>query len=162
MHLRRIDAETLELAGIDEFCRELLGQILPSTMAEDCPPAMERLFSSPTGGRDREFEEDWKAYVEPDLREQFRSAREIVSADLAGLAGEEEGGESRLRLPIKHLEAWIHTLNQARLTLAARHGFDEQEMTRPAVKGPQARVLARVRMEFYGMLQEGFLRCLEE
>ena len=74
---------------------------------------------------------------------------------------EETDGVSALAIPIKHLESWIHGLNQARLALAARHSFTEEDMDRilPLAGDPHSLALLQVR--FYGILQELFLQELE-
>jgi hypothetical protein len=79
-----------------------------------------------------------------------------VNEDLKSMAD----GDS-VRLPVRHLDAWIHALNQARLALAARHEFTDQELERetPVEGGPRAAVLFQ--MHFYGLLQEFLLRQAE-
>jgi hypothetical protein len=63
---------------------------------------------------------------------------------------------------VKHLEAWIHALNQARLALSARFGFTERDMEDAIpIEGDQ-RALALFQVHFYGFLQECFLRQLED
>jgi hypothetical protein len=62
---------------------------------------------------------------------------------------------------VKHLEAWIHALNQARLALAARHEFAERELEREVPTEGGERALALFQIHFYGLLQEFFLRQLD-
>ena len=93
------------------------------------------------GATGDEFNDDWKNYVEPELQELFQSAREIVARDLAQLppatahppVGSFESAafapsRDALEIPLRHAEAWLSVLNQARLGIAARHGFGEREI----------------------------------
>ena len=114
------------------------------------------------------FNEDWRQYVEPELRDLFRSAREIVSDDLRKLPAPEEEAASRsvsdavmdpaafaptphiLEIPPRHLEAWLSVLNQARLVIAARRGFGEREMDEDLPFPPLSeRDLDLFRVHFY-------------
>ena len=113
------------------------------------------------GRREPDFEQDWKNYVEPDLRSLFRSTQEIVEGDLKRFDPDESGDSSTLRIPVKNLEAWIHTLNQARLAIAARYDFTDKEMEKQLSLGSGARSLALFQVHFYGFLQECFLQQLD-
>ena len=152
----------MELAGMDFLCCQFILQIVPSASATDDPAIQHRLYSQPTGGREPEFERDWKEYVEPDLRNIFKSAQEIVEADLQNFEPADSGESSTLRIPVKNLDAWIHTLNQARLALSARYDFSEEDMEKPVALGGDARGLALFQVHFYGFVQECFLQQLEE
>ena len=152
----------MELADMDFLCGQLIQQIIPSAQATNEPAVEQRLFSSPTGDEEPDFEEDWKSYVEPDLRSLFRSTQEIVESDLKRFNPEESGDSSTLRIPVKNLEAWIHTLNQARLAIAARFDFTDKEMEKHLSLGGDARGLALFQIHFYGFLQECFLQQLDE
>ena len=161
MHIRRCDRETMELGEMDSLCCELVRQIVPSANADDDPAVQRRIYSSPSEGREPDFEQDWKNYVEPDLRNLFRNAQEIVEGDLKDFVPAENLGFSALRIPVKNLEAWIHTLNQARLAISARHDFTERDMEAPVSLGGSARTQARFQIHFYGFLQECFLQQLD-
>ena len=161
MHVHRLDRDTMELGDMEPLCCELLSQIVPSADVSDDPAAHRRLYSSPTEGHEPDFEQDWKSYVEPDLRDLFRNAQEIVQDDLRDFSPPASDAHGTVHIPLKHLEAWIHTLNQARLAIAARHDFTEKDMeTRAAVVG-DARSLALFQIHFYGFLQECFLQQLD-
>ncbi|HZJ13940.1 MAG TPA: DUF2017 family protein [Chthoniobacteraceae bacterium] len=162
MRIRRRDDQTVELSGIDLLCCELLRQIVVSGQVDDFPAARERLYSSPSHGREPEFDQDWKDYVEPDLRDMFRTSREVVQAALKNFPPKKPADSYTLNIPVKHLEAWIHALNQARLALSARFNFTEHEMEDAIpIEGDQ-RALALFQVHFYGFLQECFLRQLED
>ncbi len=162
MHLHRADRDHMELADMDFLCSQFVLQIVPSATAGDDPASHRRLYSSPTQGREPDFERDWKEYVEPDLRSIFKGTQEIVEGDLKKFDPAESGESSTLRIPMKHLEAWIHTLNQARLAISARHDFTEEDMEKPVSLGGDARSLALFQVHFYGFVQECFLQQLEE
>ena len=162
MHLHRADRQHMELGQMDFLCCQFILQIVPSASATDDPAIQHRLYSQPTGGREPEFERDWKEYVEPDLRNIFKSAQEIVEADLQNFEPADSGESSTLRIPVKNLDAWIHTLNQARLALSARYDFSEEDMEKPVALGGDARGLALFQVHFYGFVQECFLQQLEE
>ncbi len=162
MYLRRVDAEHMELGEMDHVCGDLLLQIVASATGGDHPAANRRLFSKPIETSDPEFEEDWKTYVEPDLRDLFRTAQEIVTGDLKEFQpAESPGSEASLVIPQKHLEAWIHTLNQARLAIAARFEFSEKEIEKPIFRAATKRAHALFQVHFYGFLQECFLQQLD-
>jgi len=162
MRIRRRDDQTVELGGIDLLCCELLRQIVVSGQVDDFPAARERLYSSPTHGREPEADQDWKNYVEPDLRDMFRTSREVVQAALKNFPPDKLADSYTLSIPIKHLEAWINALNQARLALSARYNFTEHEMEDAIPIESDQRALALFQVHFYGFLQECFLRQLED
>ena len=160
MEIRRLEDGTVVLARLDSFCCDLLHQIVSSAQIDD-PAVHDRLFSSPTAGKEPQFDDEWVRYVEPELRDLFRSAADVVTADLGELSRKGVRGSRTVRIPGAHLEPWIHVLNQARLALAARHGFDEDDMQRLVPSGEDARGLALLQVHFYGLLIECFLGELE-
>lgn len=160
MKIQRLDDGTVVLSRLDSFCCEMLQQVGRTARIDDAA-VHERLFSSPTAGREPRFEEDWRRYVEPELRELFQSAAEIVEGDVKGLAAAGGSGSRRIRIPAEHLEAWIHVLNQARLALAAYHQFGDREMQQVLPAGEGARGLALLQVHVYGLLIECFLGEIE-
>jgi len=105
-----------------ELLRTLPLLVEPEALSE---AAERRLFPEPTQDEDLEaMRSDWKAFVEPGLHEHFRSARDVVSADLKGMVQKDDDFE--LTIPLKHADAWLNVLNQARLALAADVGFNEE------------------------------------
>ena len=167
------------LEGIEPFCIDVLRQRPGDAEPGDHLAARARLFSEPMTGADDgdEFLEDWKSFVEPEIRDLFVSAREIVAEDLAALpasglppsaAKTAEGygelfdpiafvpTEHSLTIPANHMEAWLRVLNQARLVLAARRGFDEKSMERerpfPPFTAPHERDMFKI--NFYDDIQQ--------
>jgi hypothetical protein len=152
------DGETLQIADLDPFLAELLRQIPSSTSSEGVPEAESRLFSKPSP--EKEMCAEWKSYVEPELRRLFRSATETVAADLVQLNGNEKSLRNRtLRIPLEHADAWLNALNQARLVIATKNGFSEEELN-DHDRSPigSRRDLSLFQINFYGFLQEFILR----
>jgi len=113
-----------------------------------------RLFPEPTTDPDEiEFAHDWNAYVQPGLLEHFQSSRSVVETDLKHLHGDETAFQ--LEFPLAHADAWLNTLNQARLSLAAEHDFTEGELSVeeiPPVEDDRSLALAKV--HFYAFIQQ--------
>ena len=152
------EGETLQISNLDPFLAELLRQIPMSTNAEGTPDAQARLFSKPSG--EKELCAEWKSYVEPELYRLFRSATETVAADLAQLNGNEKSFRNRtLRIPLEHADAWLNALNQARLVIAAKNKFSDEELN-DHDRSPvgSRRDLSLFQINFYGFLQEFILR----
>jgi hypothetical protein len=159
----RVDEQTVAIGPLDLFSTELLHQIHLCANPEGSPDAHARLYPSPTGGRDPELDSEWRDYVEPELADMFATSIEVIQRDIAGFPPARPAADHHtLHLPIKNLEAWIHGLNQARLALAARHGFTEQDIDGPLPMEGDVRALALFQMHFYGWLQECFLRVLRD
>jgi hypothetical protein len=122
--------DQIEISELDPFLAELLRQIPASASPDGVPTAEQRLFSSPTNGKEPELCAEWKQYVEPELRRLFQSATETVAADLEQLNGNEKSLANRtLHIPAKHTDAWLNALNQARLVIAAKNNFTELELS---------------------------------
>ncbi len=152
---------TVALTGLDVFCCELLHQITVHACSDDAA-VLERLYSSPTGGMEPEFESDWREYVQPDLRELFQNANDVVMADLKGFPSRNLQDDYSLKIPVRHLEAWIHSLNQARISLASQFDLTEREMERAMPIDGEGRALALFQVQFYGLLLECFLFQLDD
>lgn len=161
MDVRRQN-DGLEFSEIDPFLAELLRQIPESAKTEGSPAVRTRLFSAPTEKSDREFCQEWKQLVEPELERLFRSSAETVALDLKQLCGKERSFANRvLQIPNEHADAWLNALNQARLAIAARNDFTEAELG-DCYRSPigSRRDLSLFQVNFYGFLQEVILREL--
>ncbi len=171
------EPETVVFEEIEPFFLDLLRRLPASADPADSSTARERLFGAPMGKAEDgvDFNEDWRQYVEPELRDLFRSAREIVADDLGklppadgtavpGAAGTLDPAafdptEQILEIPPNHMEAWLSVLNQARLVIAARRGFGEREMDEDLPFPPfSERDLDLFRIHFYDFLQQVILR----
>ena len=153
----------IEISELDPFLAELLRQIPASANPEGLEAAEQRLFSSPTNGKEPEICAEWKLYVEPELRRLFQTATETVAADLEQLNGNEKNlGNRTLCIPSKHTDAWLNALNQARLVIAAKYNFTDGELGEH-FRSPigSRRDLSLFQVNFYGFLQEFILRELD-
>ena len=154
---------SLEITEIDPFLAELLRQIPTSTNPESVPAAEERLFSRPAEAGEKELCAEWKLYVEPELRRHFQSATEVVTDDLRQLDQDEKSfANATLCIPHEHADAWLNTLNQARLAIAAKFDFTEAELS-DHYHSPigSRRDLSLFQVNFYGFIQEFILREMD-
>ncbi|MCX6968166.1 MAG: DUF2017 family protein [Verrucomicrobia bacterium] len=125
---------------------------------EGSKAALDRLFPDPAAGKEAGLSAEWADYVRPELREGFENASTTVEADLEPL----NAGEDGWTIPRDHIDAWLNTLNQARLVLASRYEVDEADMNRTAPYPPESeRTLAVSQIHVYGLLQECLLQNLE-
>jgi hypothetical protein len=152
--------EGLRLARLDLFFVELLRQIPVSADPGDSEAARERLY--PVATTDKRANEDWRAYVHPELKEFFTSASQTVRGDLETFEQLDETTDNwAFEIPAMHFDQWLNVLNQARLSLAARFEFQEKEMNE---NGPRTietvRDLSLFQVHFYGFLQECLLQDL--
>ena len=103
---------------------------IPDLLDADQPDAVKRrLYPEPS--EDPEQSKEWKKYVHPELFALLASAREVMERDLGTLLpmdGSEPDGSWEVTIEKQHINAWISALNAARLTLAAAHGIEEEDM----------------------------------
>jgi hypothetical protein len=135
-------------ADMDPMIVDLL-RGLPACAAPDDDAARRRIFSSLTGGADAKADSEWREEVEPELHKLFKDSVDIVASDLATIQEEED--VFTLNVSLKNARAWIHTLNQARLALGARHGVTEDD-TAGRRRQSGAKAFAIMQIDFYGML----------
>ena len=163
MDISRLDENTILLAQIDPIIADLLRRISRSADPTGSEAATARLFSAPTNDpEEEEFAQDWQEYVEPGLAKLFHSALQIIDGDLRKMHADVKTGDATLFIPRDHLENWIHGLNQARLVMAARHDFDEEQIGRSTLPlAADERSLALLQMRFYDYLLGFFLHEVE-
>jgi Domain of unknown function (DUF2017) len=155
--------DSLRLARLDLFFVELLRQIPVSADPGDCDAARARIY--PAGTSDpqaTQANEDWRAYVHPELKEFFTTASQTVREDLGTFEQLDDSNDNwAFEIPAAHFDQWLNVLNQARLALAARFEFLEKEMGQ---NGPRTietvRDLSLFQVHFYGFLQECLLQDL--
>jgi hypothetical protein len=153
--------EGLRLARLDLFFVELLRQIPVSADPGDSAAARDRIY--PAASADpcaTEANEDWRAYVHPELQQLFTTASQTVRDDLATFEQLDDSQDNwAFQIPAPHFDQWLNVLNQARLALAARFEFEEKEMSQ---SGPgtieTVRDLSLFQVHFYGFLQECLLQ----
>ena len=128
MEIDRVDSN-LELRDVDPFLAELLRQIPESANPDENETARRRLFSAPAAESETEICQEWKLYVEPELRRLFETAAETVGRDLQQLDGKRRPfANCTLRIPLANAEAWLSTLNQARLVVIRDHIDDVRQV----------------------------------
>ena len=155
--------EGLRLVRLDLFFVELLRQIPVSADPGDSDTARERIYPAvTTDPREADANEDWHAYVHPELKELFTTSSQTVREDLEAFEQLDETNDNwAFQIPAAHFDQWLNVLNQARLALAARFEFQEEEMSQ---NGPGAietvRDLSLFQVHFYGFLQECLLQDL--
>lgn len=152
MRLHRRSADAWEIRDIPPFCERMLRDLPHLASLHD--DALARLYPDPVESDGPEdLLDDWREHVHPGLEQLFARSREIMSDDLASL--EPHDGGLRLVVPVASFDAWLNTLNQARLTIAERNGFGEEDLNHdafPDVSTPRGMDL--LRMQFYAHLQE--------
>lgn len=154
MKLSATDDGALDLEEVPAFLFQLLKEIPPRAASDD-PRVESRFYPSPA--EEECLQEDWKSLVQPELQSLFLSAREVVTADLR--CATEENGIFTMNIPRNHMDAWLSTLNQARLAIAEENHFQESDLsveTSPAPADPRS--LALFQIGFYGFLQECLVR----
>ena len=153
----------LRLARLDLFFVELLRQIPVSADPGDSDAARDRIYPLLANDPDAAHaNEEWRTYVHPELKELFTTSSDTVREDLEAFEQLDETNENwAFEIPAVHFDKWLNVLNQARLALAARFEFQEDEMSR---NGPTTietvRDLSLFQVHFYGFLQECLLQDL--
>lgn len=159
MHLRRKTAEACEISGIDPFLAALLAE-LPRVAARH-RKARQRLYPDPADGEDgEELRCDWREVVQPGLERLFADSREVVAGDLASLQG--AGASRRMTVPLAHIDAWLNTLNQARLIIVEERGFTEEDLDHTRAPDLSTKEgMALLKVHFYAHVQEMLIRAGE-
>jgi len=160
VEISRLDENTILLSRIDPVLADLLRRISSSADPTGSDAASARLFSAPTHDpEESDFVQDWRELIEPGLAMLFQSALQVIDGDLKKMRANTQTGEATISVPQIHLESWIHGLNQARLVLAERHGFGENEIGRGRLApATDARSFALLQLRFYDTLLDFFLR----
>lgn len=137
---------------------ELLLTISSAADPDGNRAATDRLFPAPTAGKGITIDEEWAEYVRPGLREAFENATTTVDADMEPLIQ----GKEAWTIPLNHVDAWLNTLNQARLVLAAKYDVTEADMNRTVPFPPESeRSMAISQIHVYGLLQECLIQGIE-
>ncbi len=155
MEISRNEDGSFAISGMEEPMSDFMRAIVPSCNPGENAEALERLFPPPlNSGADDGSNEEWREYVQPELAHLFATAAEVVRGDL-----EQLDGDPPLVIPARHVDAWLNTLNQARLVLAARYAITEAEMEEPISPVLEnQREIALFQIHFYGFLQECLIR----
>lgn len=151
MHARRDRDGALWLAGMPPFVADTLRQ-LPEWIASADPAVRERLL--PRAYKEESAEREWQRLARPELEHLFQSRGEILRQDLAGMKQGMLGG-LMLKIPEKHLSAWLSALNAGRHALFILHEVDPTDVGRDlaAVDDP-GQAEAILRMEILAWVQQ--------
>jgi hypothetical protein len=158
MLIFRSKKDLIEFAEVDFVEAEFLRQIPGLCDSSGDPKVEERFYSDPADPSETQLLNDWAEFVKPDLRHLFASARKLVENDLQKLTQTEL---AHLSVPLKHGDAWLNTLNQARLNLATRYEFTDVELSSVEIpKLTSRRDLALHQINFYAAIQERIIDAL--
>jgi hypothetical protein len=162
MLIRRLKENSIELMDIEPIEAELLRQV-PGVCDSGTDSRSEaRLFSNPADPSEGQFLNDWAEYVRPELAHLFLSARNTVNEDLKKLS-DYPGRLGRLVVPRAHSDAWLNTLNQARLILATKFNFSDRELSmHEPPKWFSRRDLVLQQINFYAEIQERIIDAIED
>jgi uncharacterized protein DUF2017 len=159
MLIYRSKRDRIEFAEVDPFEAEFLRQIPVVCDSGGDPRVEERFFSAPAEASEVQLRDDWVEYVQPELRQLFISAKKLVESDLSNLLEREL---AHLSIPLTHGDAWLNTLNQARLNLATRYEFTDEELSSSRLtQFKSRRDLALHQINFYAGIQERIIEALE-
>lgn len=168
MELSTNDDGTWTLDWLNELEHLMLRRVPEAADPTGNPEAERRIFpDSPLGmpalrDEDEEMVADWKEFVEPELRVQFRKALDVVRADLARIEKRTRRSVRfhRLVVPKAHADHWCSALNQARLVLHERFGLPdgdgeiEDEKEEEGGEHGEGQWLAMLQSEIYGGIME--------
>lgn len=99
---------------------------VPMLLESQDPRVRERLL--PETCSDEEFEAHWRRHAVPELERLFLSRAQIVRRDLAALRLMPRSKRHLLLIPHAHENAWLATLNAARLALFELNGLTAESM----------------------------------
>jgi hypothetical protein len=141
----------LEFGGIHPFFAGLLLE-LPRVAGQQVH-AEQRLYPAPTASGEEDLCADWRELVRPELENLFASNRELVAQELAAWKNPESG--TPLQVHRGHVDAWLNTLNQARLIIVEKNRFTEADLdTSLPPDLATRRGLALLKVHFYAHVQE--------
>jgi hypothetical protein len=151
MQLELGEAGALSFHGISPLHADTLMRI-PTWIESDDERVRERLL--PRVYDDPEEERQWRQYGASGLEHLFASRAALIGRDLQTL--EQDGPVTfALRIPRTHANAWLSSLNAARLALFALHDFEDADMERdPADLDDPAKELALVRIHLLALMQD--------
>jgi hypothetical protein len=162
MELLNHDDGTWSLRKVSELEQLMLSRILEAADPRDCDGAAQRLYPSPIspdaslGSRTvAAAEEDWREYIEPDLRLAFKNSLDVVEADIAGATATVEEGNTvfEINVPKSHADDWCSALNQARLVIHHRHDLPDEDGEMGDDPDPE-KWMAMLQSEIYSILMD--------
>ncbi|MDE0570362.1 MAG: DUF2017 family protein [Verrucomicrobiales bacterium] len=166
MELINNDDGTWTLSKVSELEHLMLSRLPESADSTGCEEADNRLFPSPISPEadlDNEkkssADSDWKEYIEPELRVEFRDSLKIVADDLgkAQMAKDEEVNCYEFNIPTAHADYWCSALNQARIVIHYRYNLPDEDGVLDMDPNPEE-WMATLQSEIYGMLMEFLIK----
>ena len=151
IQLERDEAGDLWLRGLSPLYADTLMRI-PEWLESDDPKVRSRLL--PPAYSDPDEEEQWRKFGAPELEHLFASRSRVITKDLATM---DLDGSVTFRLCIKkaHENAWLSSLNAARLALFVLHDLQPEDMDQdPSKLGDLDKEIATVRIHVMALLQE--------
>jgi hypothetical protein len=147
----------LVLAEVDPHLERLLVELPAVSVRTTHAKAERRLFPVPS--HDEKLAAEWEDFVRPELETWFHDACDIVQSDLQRRRQPWEGEEGvTIRIPQKHIDAWLNCLARARLILNEEEGFTEAELESIPQSFESKRDVALFRLAFYGLISEILVR----
>lgn len=141
----------------DLWARDLAADPEEPELPED--PAVQRLFPNPYP-HDAAASSDFRRYTLRDQRDSKLAAVRLVLGDLAAT---QHGGHP-LKISDDHIEAWLKTLTNLRLSVATRLGITDaeaaEELAMVADDDPRAFMLSIY--EWLGFAQETLLSAITD
>lgn len=125
---------------------------VPEWLRNEDPRVRARLL--PQAYEEPEEEQQWRRLGADHLEHLFVSRARIVGKDLESLV--QDGPVTyTLRIPKAHTNAWLSSLNAARLALFELHELEDRDLERdPAELGSFEKELALVRIHVMALMQE--------
>jgi hypothetical protein len=161
VEIRRTAEGGVVVSGLDRVLYGVLRGVPDAADPRGNGRALDRLYPPPADSEEGQLVNDWHEFVQPDLQHLFESANETVRRDLAHASDSSDG--MTVRIASEHVGAWISSLNQARLVLAARHNFQEADMDSELPLAPLTpRDFALLQIHLYGFIQESLIRLVDE
>lgn len=158
MTLVTVTDTELEFGGIHPFFAGLLLE-LPRVAAQQ-QHAERRLYPAPVASGEEDLCADWREVVRPELESLFASHRQTVEQDLVAWKNPQSGAP--LHVPRPHVDAWLNTLNQARLIIVEKNRFTEADLDTSLPPDLASRSgLALLKVHFYAHVQELMLEAVE-
>jgi hypothetical protein len=148
------------LGGITKQCLDTLRGV-PMLVESNDPRVRDRLLPETYDGA--ENEEQWREHATPELERLFMSRLQIVRKDLAAVRQIPDTDTWVLLLPDNHVNAWLASLNAARLSLYALNDLEPKHFERGGEKGcTQKQVEALWRIQFLAEIQCVLLGDIED
>lgn len=130
--------------GLTRSCVETLRGV-PMLLESRDERVRKRLLPETYG--DAQDEAGWRRHAAPELERLFLSRAQLVRRDLAGLRQLKDADSWVLVIPDTHANAWLSSINAARLALYALNDLTPRHMERDGIlkaNGKQQEALDRI------------------